>query len=54
MSTDDPQSTSGLKRLLSGAHTWWVMPMVIGLVLTGVVLLVTDFYPDLKRFYSVF
>ena len=30
------------------------MPMIIGLVLTAAVLLLTDFYPDLKRFYSVF
>ena len=54
MSTNNTPSPSGIKRLLSGARTWWVMPMIIGLVLTGVVLLLTDFYPDLKRFYSVF
>jgi hypothetical protein len=54
MTEPEIPKTGGLRSLMSGAKTWWVMPLVVGLVLTGVVLLLTDFYPDLKRFYSVF
>jgi len=54
MTTPETPKPSGLRRIMRGAKTWWVMPLILGLVLTGVVLLVTDFYPDLKRFYSVF
>jgi len=49
-----PLPPTGLRALLSGTKTWWVVPLIIGLVLTAVVLLLTDFYPDIKRFYSVF
>jgi hypothetical protein len=45
---------SPIGRLLRGTSTWWILPLLIGLLLTGAMLLVTDFYPELKRFYSVF
>jgi len=54
MTPPERPEQSGLRSLMSGAKTWWVMPLVVGLILTAVVLLLTDFYPDLKRFYSVF
>jgi hypothetical protein len=54
LSTNKPPQPSPLARLLSGSKTWWVLPLALGLLLTAAVLMVTDFYPELQRFYSVF
>ena len=40
--------------LLRQTRRWWLMPVVIGLVITAVVLLLGDFRPIIERFYSVF
>ncbi|MAY81091.1 MAG: hypothetical protein CL930_09950 [Deltaproteobacteria bacterium] len=45
---DDP------KQVLANTRRWWLMPVVIGLVLTGALILLGDFRPIVERFYSVF
>lgn len=51
MSKDRP---SPIGRLLRGTGTSGILPLLIGPLLTSAMLLVTDCYPDLRRFYSVF
>jgi hypothetical protein len=45
---DDP------KQVLANTRRWWLMPVVIGLLLTGALILLGDFRPMVERFYSVF
>jgi len=52
--SDNANEQGALQVVVSFMKLWWVMPILVGLVLTGAVLLVTDFYPELTRFYSVF
>ena len=40
--------------LAKQTRSWWIMPVLIGLVITGIVLLLGDFRPMMERFYSVF
>ena len=37
-----------------GAYRWWLVPVIVGVVLTAGVLLLGDFRPIVERFYSVF
>jgi hypothetical protein len=45
---------SDLDKEHNGAHRWWLMPMIVGLLVTAAVLLLCDFRPMVARFYSVF
>jgi len=40
--------------VFAATRRWWLMPMVVGIVVTAAILLLGDFRPVVERFYSVF
>ncbi|MGB0640050.1 MAG: DUF5989 family protein [Myxococcota bacterium] len=48
------RSMNDSKQVLANTRKWWLMPVVIGLLLTGALILLGDFRPMVERFYSVF
>ena len=61
MTMNDSPSSLGYHRLMeekpgvfAATRRWWLMPMVVGIVVTAAILLLGDFRPVVERFYSVF
>jgi uncharacterized membrane protein YqhA len=40
--------------VMAATRRWWLMPVIVGVVVTAAVLLLGDFRPMVERFYSVF
>jgi len=40
--------------VIASTRRWWLMPVIVGVVVTAAILLLGDFRPMVERFYSVF